>query len=144
MMNRLIAKSKDKNLSEEYREACWQVACEISKEHGDWWLPDDMYANRLVNRQLEKKRIEEYKEDHPQTVEEFRKWADRQSEITSEFSKAKIDKYLDVRRKLNNQIEKQINRYKDEIRKLYERIKRNEIQTQKDVNELHNIFGDPF
>ena len=144
MMNRLIAKSKDKNLSEEYREACWQVACEISKEHGDWWLPGDMYANRLVNRQLEKKRIEEYKEDHPQTVEEFRKWADRQSEITSEFSKAKIDKYLDVRRKLNNQIEKQINRYKDEIRKLYERIKRNEIQTQKDVNELHNIFGDPF
>lgn len=144
MMNRLIAKSKDKNLSEEYREACWQVACEISKEHGDWWVPDDMYANRLVNRQLEKKRIEEYKEDHPQTVEEFRKWADRQSEITSEFSKAKIDKYLDVRRKLNNQIEKQINRYKDEIRKLYERIKRNEIQTEKDVNELHNIFGDPF
>ena len=144
MMNRLIAKSKDKNLSEEYREACWQVACEISKEHGDWWVPDDMYANRLVNRQLEKKRIEEYKEDHPQTVEQFRKWAEYQSEITAEFSKAKIDKYLDVRRKLNNQIEKQINRYKDEIRKLYERIKRNEIQTEKDVNELHNIFGDPF
>lgn len=144
MMNRLIAKSKDKNLSEEYREACWQVACEISKEHGDWWVPDDMYADRLVNRQLEKKRIEEYKEDHPQTVEQFRKWAEYQSEITAEFSKAKIDKYLDVRRKLNNQIEKQINRYKDEIRKLYERIKRNEIQTEKDVNELHNIFGDPF
>lgn len=45
---------------------------------------------------------------------------------------------------MNNQIEKQIEKYKDEIRKLYERIKRNEIQTQKDVNELHNIFGDPF
>ena len=58
--------------------------------------------------------------------------------------KAKIDKYIDVRRKLNNQIEKRIEQYKDEIRKLYETIKRNEIQTQKDVNELHNIFGDPF
>ena len=103
-----------------------------------------MYANRLVNRQLEKKRIEEYKEDHPQTVEEFRKWADRQSEITAEFSKAKIDRYIDVRKKVNNQIEKQIEKYKDEIRLLYQRIKQNEIRTQKDVNELHNIFGDPF
>lgn len=144
MMHRLMQKSKDENLSEEYREACWQVACEISKEHGDWWVPDDMYAGRMINRQLEKKRIEEYKEDHPRTVEQFRKWAEWQSEITAEFSKAKIDKYIDVRRKVNNQIEKQIEKYKDEIRKLYETIKRNEIQTQKDVNELHNIFGDPF
>lgn len=144
MMNRLMQKSKDKNLSEEYREACWQVACEISKEHGDWWVPDDMYAGRMINRQLEKKRIEEYKEDHPRTVEQFRKWAERQSEITANFSKANVNRYVDAQRKLNNQIEKQIERYKDEIRKLYERIKRNEIQTQKDVNELHNIFGDPF
>lgn len=144
MMHRLMQKSKDKNLSEEYREACWQVACEISKEHGDWWVPDDMYAGRMINRQLEKKRIEEYKEDHPRTVEQFRKWAEWQSEITAEFSKAKIDKYIDVRRKVNNQIEKQIEKYKNEIRKLYETIKRNEIQTEKDVNELHNIFGDPF
>lgn len=144
MMHRLINKSKDKNLSEEYREACWQVASEISKEHGDWWVPDEMYAGRMINRQLERKRMQEYKEDHPQTVEQFRKWAERQSEITAEFSKAKIDKYIDVRRKVNNQIEKRIELYKDEIRKLYERIKRNEIQTQKDVNELHNIFGDPF
>ena len=98
----------------------------------------------MVNHSLERQRVKEYKEDHPQTVEEFRKWADRQSEITAEFSKAKIDKYLDVRRKLNNQIEKQIEYYKDAIRQLCERIKRNEIQTQKDVNELHNIFGDPF
>lgn len=144
MMYRLINKSKDKNLSEEYREACRQVALEISKEHGDWWVPDEMYNGRMVNHSLERQRVKEYKEDHPQTVEEFRKWADRQSEITAEFSKAKIDKYLDVRRKLNNQIEKQIEKYKDEIRKLYERIKRNKIQTQKDVNELHNVFGDPF
>ena len=98
----------------------------------------------MINRQLEKKRMQEFKEDHPQTVEQFRKWAERQSEITAEFSKAKIDKYVDVRRKLNNQIEKRIELYKDEIRKLYETIKRNEIQTEKDVNELHNIFGDPF
>ena len=42
------------------------------------------------------------------------------------------------------EIEKRIELYKDEIRKLYETIKRNEIQTEKDVNELHNIFGDPF
>lgn len=144
MMYRLINKSKDKKLSEEYREACRQVALEISKEHGDWWVPDEMYNGRMVNHSLERLRVKEYKEDHPQTVEEFRKWAEYQSEITAEFSKAKIDKYLEVRRKLNNQIEKQIEKYKDEIRKLYERIKRNEIQTQKDVNELHNIFGDPF
>lgn len=144
MMHRLIAKSKDKNLSEEYREACRQVALEISKEHGDWWVPDEMYNGRMVNHSLERKRVKEYKEDHPQTVEQFRKWAEYQSEITAEFSKAKIDKYIDVRRKLNNQIEKRIEQYKDEIRKLYETIKRNEIQTQKDVNELRNIFGDPF
>lgn len=144
MMYRLINKSKDKNLSEEYREACRQVALEISKEHGDWWVPDEMYNDRMVNHSLERKRVKEYKEDHPQTVEQFRKWAEYQSEITAEFSKAKIDKYIDVRRKLNNQIEKRIEQYKDEIRKLYETIKRNEIQTQKDVNELHNIFGDPF
>ncbi len=60
------------------------------------------------------------------------------------MSKDKIDRYIDARTKVNNQIEKQIEKYKDEIRKLYERIKRNEIQTEKDVNELHNIFGDPF
>ena len=60
------------------------------------------------------------------------------------ISKDKIDRYIDVRQKVNNQIEKRIELYKDEIRKLYETIKRNEIQTQKDVNELHNIFGDPF
>ena len=144
MMYRLIAKSKDDKLSEEYREACRQVALEISKEHGDWWVPDEMYAGRMINHSLERLRVKEYKEDHPQTVEEFRKWAERQSEITAEFSKAKIDRYIDVRRKVNNQIEKRIELYKDEIRKLYETIKRNEIQTQKDVNELHNIFGDPF
>lgn len=144
MMYRLINKSKDNKLSDEYREACRQVALEISKEHGDWWVPDEMYNGRMVNHSLERKRVKEYKEDHPQTVEQFRKWAEYQSEITAEFSKTKIDKYIDVRRKLNNQIEKRIEQYKDEIRKLYETIKRNEIQTQKDVNELHNIFGDPF
>lgn len=144
MMYRLINKSKDNKLSDEYREACRQVALEISKEHGDWWVPDEMYNGRMVNHSLERKRVKEYKEDHPQTVEQFRKWAEYQSEITAEFSKAKIDKYIDVRRKLNNQIEKRIEQYKDEIRKLYETIKRNKIQTQKDVNELHNIFGDPF
>ena len=144
MMYRLINKSKDDKLSDEYREACRQVALEISKEHGDWWVPDEMYNGRMVNHSLERQRVKEYKEDHPQTVEEFRKWAERQSEITAEFSKAKIDRYIDVRQKVNNQIEKRIKLYKDEIRKLYETIKRNEIQTQKDVNELHNIFGDPF
>ena len=144
MMNRLMAKSNDKNLSEEYREACWKVACEISKEHGDWWVPDDMYAGRMINRELEKKRIQEYKEDHPRTVEEFRKWAERQSEITANFSKAKIERYVEANRLVNKQIEKQIERYKDEIRKMSELIKRNEIRTEKDVNELHNIFGDPF
>lgn len=60
------------------------------------------------------------------------------------MSKANIQKYVDARTKVNNQIEKQIEYYKDVIRKLCDRIKRNEIQTQKDVNELHNIFGDPF
>ena len=75
---------------------------------------------------------------------QLRKWAERQSEITADFSKAKIERYVDARQKVNNQIEKRIKLYKDEIRKLYETIKRNEIQTQKDVNELHNIFGDPF
>ena len=80
----------------------------------------------------------------PRTVEQFRQWAERQSEITANMSKDKIDRYIDARTKVNNQIEKQIEKYKDEIRKLYERIKRNEIQTEKDVNELHNIFGDPF
>lgn len=144
MMYRLINKSKDNKLSDEYREACRQVALEISKEHGDWWVPDEMYNGRMVNHSLERQRVKEYKEDHPQTVEEFRKWAERQSEITAEFSKAKIDRYIDARRKVNNQIEKRIELYKDEIRKLYETIKRNEIQTQKDVNELHNIFVDPF
>lgn len=144
MMNRLMAKSNDKNLSEEYREACWKVACEISKEHGDWWVPDDMYAGRMINRELEKKRIQEYKEDRPRTVEEFRKWAERQSEITANFSKAKIERYVEANRLVNKQIEKQIERYKDEIRKMSELIKRNEIRTEKDVNELHNIFGDPF
>ena len=143
-MNRLIAKSKDKNLSEEYREACRQVALEISKEHGDWWVPDEMYAGRMVNHSLERQRVKEYKEDHPQTVEEFRKWAERQSEITANFSKAKIDRYIAARKKVNNQIEKQIEMYKDEIKKMCQLIKRNDIQTQKDVNELHNIFGDPF
>lgn len=144
MMYRLINKSKDDKLSDEYREACRQVALEISKEHGDWWVPDEMYNGRMVNHSLERQRVKEYKEDHPRTVEQFRKWAEYQSEITAEFSKAKIDKYIDVRRKLNNQIEKRIELYKDEIRKLYETIKRNEIQTEKNVNELHNIFGDPF
>lgn len=143
-MNRLILKSKDKNLSEEYREACRQVALEISKEHGDWWVPDEEKNGRLVCPQIERKRVQEWHKEHPRTVEQFRKWAERQSEITANMSKAKIDRYVDARKKVNNQIEKQIEMYKDEIRKMYELIKRNEIQTQKDVNELHNIFGDPF
>ena len=70
-------------------------------------------------------------------------WVDTPAE-SANMSKDKIDRYIDARTKVNNQIEKQIEKYKDEIRKLYERIKRNEIQTEKDVNELHNIFGDPF
>ena len=143
-MHRLIAKSKDENLSKEYREACRQVAAEISKEHGDWWVPDEINTGRLINLQSvkEQKKIEE--KTNLRSVAQFRDWAERQSKITAEFSKANIQKYVDARTKVNNQIEKQIEYYKDVIRKLYDRIKRNEIQTQKDVNELHNIFGDPF
>ena len=144
MMHRLIAKSKDKNLSEEYRKACWQVACEISKEHGDWWVPDEINTGRLINLKSLKEQKATEEKANIRSVAQFRDWAERQSEITAAMSKANIQKYVDARTKVNNQIEKQIEYYKDVIRKLCDRIKRNEIQTQKDVNELHNIFGDPF
>ena len=98
----------------------------------------------MINLQSVKEQKEILEKSTPRTVEQFRKWAKEQSEITANMSKTKINRYLDARTKVNNQIEKQIEKYKDEIRKLYETIKRNEIQTQKDVNELHNIFGDPF
>lgn len=145
MMNRLMAKSKDENLSKEYRDACWQVATELSKEHGEWWLPDtnDNYG-RLISRNVEKERRAYQESSNPRTIEQFRKWAERQSEITAEISKAKIDRYVDIRGKVNNEIKKQIERYKKEIEKLDSQIRRNQIQTDKDVNELHNIFGDPF
>ena len=144
MMYRLIQKSKDENLSEAYREACHQVARNLSKEHGEWWLPDAEDYGKLTSRNLEQRRRTEYKEDHPRSVVEFRKWAERQSELTANLSKKNIDKYVSIRNKVNDEIKKQIQRYEDEIRILRSRIKRNEIQTDKDVNELHNIFGDPF
>lgn len=144
MMYRLIQKSKDENLSEAYREACHQVARNLSKEHGDWWLPDAEDYGKLTSRNLEQRRRTEYKEDHPRSVVEFRKWAERQSELTANLSKKNIDKYVSIRDKVNNEIKKQIQRYEDEIRILSSRIERNQIQTDKDVNELHNIFGDPF
>lgn len=144
MMYRLIQKSKDKNLSEAYREACHQVALNLSKEHGEWWLPDAEDYGKLTCRDIEQKRREEYREDHPHSVEEFRKWAERQSEITESFSKNNIDRYVSIRNKVNDEIKKQIQRYEDEIEKLNSRIERNQIRTDKDVNELHNIFGDPF
>ena len=144
MMYRLIAKSKDKNLSEAYREACHQVARNLSKEHGEWWLPDTEDYGKLTSRDIEQKRREEYKKDHPHSVEEFRKWAERQSEITESFSKNNIHRYVAIRNKVNDEIKKQIQRYEDEIEKLNSRIERNQIRTDKDVNELHNIFGDPF
>ena len=144
IMYRLMAKSKDKNLSEAYREACYQVARNLSKEHGEWWLPDAEDYGKLTCRDIEQKRREEYKEDHPHSVEEFRKWAERQSEITENFSKKNIDRYVSIRNKVNDEIKKQIQRYRDEIEKLNSRIERNQIRTDKDVNELHNIFGDPF
>lgn len=144
MMYRLIQKSKDKNLSEAYREACYQVARNLSKEHGEWWLPDAEDYGKLTCRDIEQKRREEYKEDHPHTVEGFRKWAERQSEITENISKKNIDRYVNIRNKVNDEIKKQIQRYEDEIKKLNSRIERNQIRTDKDVNELHNIFGDPF
>ena len=144
MMYRLIAKSKDKNLSEAYREACYQVARNLSKEHGEWWLPDAEDYGKLTCRDIEQRRRAEYKEDHPHTVEEFRKWAERQSEITENFSKKNIHRYIDIRNKVNDEIKKQIHRYEDEIEKLRSRIERNQIRTDKDVKELHNIFGDPF
>lgn len=144
MMYRLIQKSKDKNLSEAYREACHQVALNLSKEHGEWWLPDAEDYGKLTCKNIEQKRREEYREDHPHSVEEFRKWAERQSEITESFSKNNIDRYVSIRNKVNDEIKKQIQRYEDEIEKLNSRIERNQIRTDKDVNELHNIFGDPF
>lgn len=144
MMYRLIAKSKDKNLSEAYREACHQVARNLSKEHGEWWLPDAEDYGKLTCRDIGQKRREEYKEDHPHSVEEFRKWAERQSEITENFSKNNIHRYVAIRNKVNDEIKKQIQRYENEIEKLNSRIERNQIRTDKDVNELHNIFGDPF
>lgn len=144
MMYRLMAKSKDKNLSEAYREACHQVALNLSKEHGEWWLPNAEDYGKLTCKDIEKKRREEYREDHPHSVEEFRKWAERQSEITESFSKNNIDRYISIRNKVNDEIKKQIQRYEDEIEKLKSRIERNQIRTDKDVNELHNIFGDPF
>lgn len=144
MMYRLIAKSKDQNLSEAYREACHQVARNLSKEHGEWWLPDAEDYGKLTCRDIEQKRREEYKEDHPHSVEEFRKWAERQSEITENFSKNNIHRYVAIRNKVNDEIKKQIQKYEDEIEKLNSRIERNQIRTDKDVNELHNIFRDPF
>lgn len=144
MMYRLIQKSKDKNLSEAYREACHQVALNLSKEHGEWWLPDAEDYGKLTCKDIEQKRRKEYREDHPHSVEEFRKWAERQSEITESFSKNNIDRYVSIRNKVNDEIKKQIQRYEDEIEKLNSRIERNQIRTDKDVNELHNIFGDPF
>lgn len=144
MMYRLIAKSKDKNLSEAYREACHQVARNLSKEHGEWWLPDSEDYGKLTCRDIEQRRRAEYKEDHPRSVEGFRKWAERQSEITESFSKKNIHRYVDIRNKVNDEIKKQIQRYEDEIETLRSRIERNQIRTDKDVNELHNIFGDPF
>lgn len=144
MMYRLIAKSKDKNLSEAYREACHQVARNLSKEHGEWWLPDAEDYGKLTCRDIEQRRKAEYKEDHPHSVEDFRKWAERQSEITENFSKNNIHRYVAIRNKVNDEIKKQIQRYEDEIEKLNSRIERNQIRTDKDVNELHNIFGDPF
>lgn len=144
MMYRLIQKSKDKNLSEAYREACHQVALNLSKEHGEWWLPDAEDYGKLTCKDIEQKRRKEYREDHPHSVEEFRKWAEKQSEITESFSKNNIDRYVSIRNKVNDEIKKQIQRYEDEIEKLNSRIERNQIRTDKDVNELHNIFGDPF
>lgn len=144
MMYRLMAKSKDENISEAYREACYHVARNLSKEHGEWWLPDAEDYGKLTCRDIEQKRREEYKEDHPHTIEEFRKWAERQSEITENISKKNIDRYISIRNKVNDEIKKQIKRYEDEIKKLNSRIERNQIRTDKDVNELHNIFGDPF
>ena len=144
MMNRLIAKSKDENLSEEYREACHQVARELSKEHGEWWLPDAENYDKLTSRNSERERKADLESANPRSVEQFRKWAERQSEITAEMSKAKIDRYLTIRNRVNEEIKKQIDIYKKEIENLNSRIRRNQIQTDKDVNELHNIFGDPF
>ena len=144
MMNRLIAKSKDENLSEEYREACHKVARNLNKEHGEWWLPDAENYDKLTCRNIEKERKTDLETARPRSIEQFRKWAERQSEITAEMSKTKINKYIDIRGRVNNEIKKQIERYEDEIEKLDSLIKRNQIQTDKDVNELHNIFGDPF
>lgn len=144
MMYRLIAKSKDQNLSEAYREACHQVARNLSKEHGEWWLPDAEDYGKLTCRDIEQRRRAEYKEDHPHSVEDFRKWAERQSKITENFSKNNIHRYVAIRNKVNDEIKKQIHRYEDEIEKLRSRIEKNQIRTDKDVNELHNIFGDPF
>ena len=139
-----MTKSKDKNISEGYREACYQVVRNISKEHGEWWLPDAEDYGKLTCRDIEQRRRAEYKEDHPHSVEDFRKWAERQSEITENFSKNNIHRYVAIRNKVNDEIKKQIQRYEDEIEKLNSRIERNQIRTDKDVNELHNIFGDPF
>lgn len=113
IMNRLIAKSKDENLSEEYREACWHVATELSKEHGEWWLPDtaDNYG-RLISRNVEKERKAYIESSNPRSVEQFRKWAERQSKITAEMSKANIDRYINTRSKVNEEIRKQIKKYK--------------------------------
>lgn len=144
MMYRLIAKSKDESLSEEYREACHQVASKLSEEHGEWWLPDAENYDKLTCRNVERERKAAFEAAHPRSVEQFRKWAERQSEITAEMSKRNIDRYVDMRGRVNNEIKKQIERYKKEIEKLDSQIRRNQIQTDKDVNELHNIFGDPF
>lgn len=144
MMNRLLAKSKDESLSEEYRKACHKVAREISKEHGEWWLPDAEQFGKLICQNSEKERKEMHEAANPRSIEQFRKWAERQSEITAEMSKAKIDTYVNIRARVNDEIKKQIERYKKEIEKLDSQIRRNQIQTDKDVNELHNIFGDPF
>ena len=144
MMYRLIAKSQDENLSEEYRDACHQVARELSKEHGEWWLPDAENYDKLTCRNIERERKAAHEAANPRSVEQFRKWAERQSEITAEMSKSNIDRYVTMRTKVNEEIKKQIDRYKKEIENLNSRIRRNQIQTDKDVNELHNIFGDPF
>lgn len=145
MMNRLIEKSKDTRLSEEYRKACWQVAKEISKEHGDWWISDpDPKAHGMTTINLIRQHHKDEDEMRQHATMADTNWLQYEENRDIEEINKLTKEYQSYRQKKEIVNNEKIQYYIAQIRKLLASQIRIQQRTKEGIIDIENRLGTPL
>lgn len=145
IMNRLLKRAEDKNLSETARKACLMVAEDINHEHSDWYIPDP--DNQFVKTSLNEIRMRRQAEEERISMDSAKPedWMMKQDDSDSLKTLNHNANRWKAHRQKQIQAEKQrLSMYCDILRKQVERYKEL-LDGKSDLpGYIENILGTPF